>query len=68
MNKGELVEKHGVRFVIGKFRDRQKWCLLWITVDPIAVKHQNFYSWQRAVEYMNYLTKSRDYDWKTIHK
>lgn len=34
----------------------------------VGYKFQNFYSFARAVEYMNYLTKTRDYDWKTIHK
>jgi hypothetical protein len=29
---------------------------------------QYFWSWQGAIDYIKYLLKNRNYDWKTIHK
>jgi len=39
--------------------------------DKIYYHHhtfQYFSTWQCAVDYFAYLTKPRNYDWKTIHK
>lgn len=58
-----------MKFYLWRQTESKKW-ILQIPYIGMAGNwaNQKFYSFERAVEYMNYLTKPRDYDWKTIHK